>query len=171
MAVKSRPRQPKKQAPKSDVYVDMNGRSYVLSTLSPDERKFINRCKKFIADHDDWYRYANYWMPEITKLYAARGLTRREIIGTISWRIAQDLSGRLMIAKGLARPSDYRDEIEELVRNNFSSRREFCKATGLSEDMLSHVLAKRKHLAIDTLADALARIGYALHIAPLPDAK
>lgn len=32
--------------------------------------------------------------------------------------------------------------------------------------MLSHVLAKRKHLAVDTLADALAKIGYMLRIVP-----
>ncbi len=35
--------------------------------------------------------------------------------------------------------------------------------------MLSHVLAKRKHLAIQTLAEALEKVGYGLHIAPLPD--
>jgi hypothetical protein len=35
--------------------------------------------------------------------------------------------------------------------------------------MLSHVLAKRKNLSIQTLADALGKIGYSLHIAPIPD--
>jgi hypothetical protein len=34
--------------------------------------------------------------------------------------------------------------------------------------MLSHVLSKRKHLAIDTLADALARVGYSIHIVEAP---
>jgi hypothetical protein len=28
------------------------------------------------------------------------------------------------------------------------------------------VLAKRKHLAVDSLAEALAKIGYTLHIVP-----
>jgi len=32
--------------------------------------------------------------------------------------------------------------------------------------MLSHVLAGRKHIAIDTLSDALSRIGCALKIVP-----
>jgi hypothetical protein len=49
----------------------------------------------------------------------------------------------------------------------FKTRREFCEATGLSEDMLSHVLARRKHLAIDTLSSALEKVGYTLHIGPL----
>jgi hypothetical protein len=34
--------------------------------------------------------------------------------------------------------------------------------------MLSHVLARRKHLAIDTLESALGKIGYTLRIMPAP---
>lgn len=55
-----------------------------------------------------------------------------------------------------------------MIRTHFHTRREFCEATGISEDMLSHVLAGRKHLAIDTLSQALARIGYRLQITPRP---
>lgn len=76
----------------------------------------------------------------------------------------------MQVAAGLARPSDYRDELETLIQSKFRTRRGFCQATGLSEDMLSHVLAKRKNLAVDTLAEALGKIGYALHIVPVPDA-
>jgi hypothetical protein len=57
--------------------------------------------------------------------------------------------------------------LEHLILARFKTRREFCEATGLSEDMLSHVLARRKHLAIDTLNAALAKVGYTVHIAPL----
>jgi hypothetical protein len=83
---------------------------------------------------------------------------------TAVYQIAQDLSGRLAISLGLAREPDYRDELREIIRTRFKSQRAFCKATGLSEDMLSHVLAGRKHLGIDTLSDAMARIGYELRI-------
>jgi len=62
---------------------------------------------------------------------------------------------------------DYRDELELLIVTRFRTRREFCAATGLSEDMLSHVLARRKHMAIDTLTEALARTGFRLTIVPL----
>lgn len=65
------------------------------------------------------------------------------------------------------RAPDYRDELDELIRENFPTRRAFCEATGISEDMLCHVLARRKHLAIDTLNEALSRIGYTLRIQPL----
>ena len=58
-----------------------------------------------------------------------------------------------------------------LIHAKFRTRREFCEATGLSEDMLSHVLAKRKNLSIETLAEALAQIGYTIHITPLPEMK
>ena len=75
---------------------------------------------------------------------------------------------RLAVAQGVARNPDYRDEIEELIRTRFKTRREFCEATGLSEDMLSHVLARRKHIAIDTLSEALSRIGCFLRIVPQP---
>ena len=68
------------------------------------------------------------------------------------------------------RRSDYRDDLEQLILTKFRSRREFCEATGLAEDMLSHVLAKRKNLAIDTLTEALEKVGYTIHIVPLPEA-
>jgi hypothetical protein len=42
--------------------------------------------------------------------------------------------------------------------------RAFCKATGLSEDMLGHVLAGRKELSLEALRKGLERIGYRLRI-------
>ena len=72
----------------------------------------------------------------------------------------------MAVAAGLARLGDYRDELEELVRAKFAPRRAFCEATGLSEDMLSHVLAGRKDLSLSKLTGALERIGYRLRIVP-----
>jgi hypothetical protein len=152
-------------------YTDLKRIVYSLDSLDQAELELIDRCFQFTKDHPKWPEYANWWMSEVGKFYSDRGLSRRDTTQTIVWRVAQDLGSRIMIACGRARPSDYRDEIEELIRDRFRTRREFCEATGLSEDMLSHVLAKRKHLAIDTLADALAKIGYTIHIAPMPDAK
>jgi hypothetical protein len=63
---------------------------------------------------------------------------------------------------------DYRDQLADLIRTRFKSRRAFCKKTGLSETMLSHVLCGRKHLAVDTLMKALRRIGFQLRIVPQP---
>ncbi len=66
----------------------------------------------------------------------------------------------------MARLPDYRDELAELIDRLFATRRQFCEATGLSEDLLSHVLGRRKHLAIHTLVEALNRIGFSLRIMP-----
>lgn len=119
----------------------------------------------------NWANFHNVWMPRVSDLYTNRGLSREQIIKLPLWRIAQDLAGRIMVALGHARIPDYRDELGQLIRTEFPNRRAFCELTGISEDMLSHVLAHRKHLAIDTLTDALGRIGYQLHIAPAASPK
>lgn len=91
---------------------------------------------------------------------------RKQSRQTAVYRIAQDLGSRIAIQAGFARMPDYRDELDELIRSRFKTRREFCRATGLSEDMVSHVLARRKHLAVDTSQEALSKIGYSLRIVP-----
>ncbi len=152
-------------------YTDLDGRDYGLATLAPDEMELIRRLHEFSTRNPDWFAYRNYYVAELAKFGNSRGLTRRETTQTTAWRIAQDLAGRIAIAAGLAKRSDYRSELETLIHTKFRTRREFCEATGLSEDMLSHVLAKRKNLSIDALADALAQIGYTIHITPLPEVK
>ncbi|HUY89109.1 MAG TPA: hypothetical protein VMV10_10270 [Pirellulales bacterium] len=147
-------------------YVDLDGCRLQLATLDTQERELVQELKARAESHPDWNDYSNFWMAKVGDFYKARGLTRKETIGTVPYRIGQDLCSRIGIKAGLVRPSDYRDELEGLIRTRFRTRREFCEATGLAEDMLSHVLAKRKHLAVDTLAEALAKIGYTLHIVP-----
>jgi len=152
----------------SNIYVDLYGTAHSLAELSEEERRVIDTCEAFAKQHADWNRYSNFWMPEVSKLYSKRGMSRQEISRTVVWRVAQDIGSRLGIASGHVRAPDYRDELEQIIRERFSTRRQFCEVTGLSEDMLSHVLARRKHLAIDTLCDALGKIGYSLRIVPLP---
>ena len=84
--------------------------------------------------------------------------------------LPRDLGSRLAIQAGVARTPDYRDELSDLIESQFQTRRAFCQATGLTEDMLSHVLAGRKQLAISTLNDALSRIGFSLRIVPIKPA-
>jgi predicted transcriptional regulator len=100
-------------------------------------------------------------------LYSSRGWSRNKIIQSAVVRIAQDLSARCAVSQGHARRGDYRDDLHVLISTRFTSRRDFCRATGLSEDMLSHVLAGRKDLSIEKLAKVLAKIGYGVHIVPL----
>ena len=150
----------------ADVYMDLKGRGVSLDELPAAEKKLIAELKSAAKKADDWSVFRNLWMARVSEFYAGQDLTRPQIRQTAGYRIGQDLASRLAIATGMARQPDYRDELESLIAQRFPTRRAFCEATGLTEDMLSHVLSKRKHLAINTLEDSLRRIGYSLHIAP-----
>lgn len=147
-----------------DVYVDLHGREIALAGLDADERQLIARLCRHAGANPDWDAFDNYWTRTVPAFYKARGMPRTAMLRTIPWRIAQDLSARLGIAQGMIQPPDYRHELEDLVLNHFPTRRAFCRATGLSEDMLSHVLAGRKDLSLEALSRALERIGYRLRI-------
>ena len=151
----------------SNAYVDLKGERISLDALGEDERKLVSRLKRRAKSHSDWNDFENYWTHAVADFYDRRGMSRSASRRTAVYRIAQDLGSRIAVSQGLAQPPDYRDELDELIRRRFATRRDFCRATGISEDMLSHVLARRKHLAIDTLVDALSRIGCTLKIAPM----
>ena len=152
---------------KTNVYQDLKGRELALGDLPKAERTLIDQLRVEAKKAADWSDFSNLWMSKVSEYYSAQGLTRPQIRQTAGYRIGQDLDSRLAISKGMARAPDYRDELELLIHERFQTRREFCEATGLSEDMLSHVLSKRKHLAINTLEECLQRIGFTLHIAPM----
>ncbi len=150
------------------VYVDLKESEISLSRLDKEERRLVSVLLRRAATHPGWTEFDNFWFKAVGDFYDARGLTRKQSRQTAVVRIALDLSARLAVKAGLARLPDYRDELEELIRRQFPTRRAFCEATGLSEDLLSHVLARRKHVSIRTLTEALKRIGYVLHITPAP---
>jgi len=151
-----------------NTYTDLRGRMIILADLDDEEQKLFRRLKRRATTHRDWNDFENYWTKAVGNFYLGRGLSRKEVTQTALWKIAQDLGSRIGIEQGLVRVPDYRGELSALIREKFKTRREFCKATGISEDMLSHVLARRKHLAIDTLEEALGKIGCTLRIVPLP---
>ncbi|MFN0017180.1 MAG: hypothetical protein ACKVP0_02910 [Pirellulaceae bacterium] len=153
----------------TETYTDLHGRQHSLDGLTKPERAALERLRKLAATNPDWMAYSNQFVAEMDKLLTSTGKSRREQTQTVIYRVGQDLGSRLGVAQGNMRRSDYRDELQQLIATRFRTRREFCEATGLSEDMLSHVLAKRKNLAIDTLAEALAKVGFAIHITPMAD--
>lgn len=148
-------------------YTDIRGTAIPLCELDVDELALVKHLCDFVASSPTWNEFGNFYMPTVGNFYAARGLSRRETTETVPWRIAQDLYARIGLAEGQVRAPSYRGELELLILKRFKTRRAFCEATGLSEDMLSHVLAGRKNLSIDALTEALGRIGYGVHIAPL----
>src|SRR5260370_41445880 len=153
---------------RNDAYVDLNGQSVSLAKLEKEERKLVSALRRRAATKRNWTDFDSFWLAAVAEFYDARGLTRRQSDRTEVFQIAQDLSARLAVETGRAQLPDYRDELEELIVRHFPTRRAFCQATGLSEDLVSHVLARRKHVSIRTLTEALTRIGYVLHITPAP---
>ena len=153
----------------TEVYVDLHGVRYSLTHLDADEHELIEELRQFSRDDPESSAFRNHFMDAVGGFYEKRGRSRRDVTQTVIWRIAQDICSRLMVAEGSARAPSLREELVDLIESQFSSRREFCQATGLSEDMLSHVLAGRKNLSIGALTDALAKVGYTIHITPLPE--
>jgi len=153
---------------RNDTYTDYRGDVWSLADLDDEERKLVQTLKRRAAATSDWCEFSNFWSKAVGKFYDARRLSRAKTVNTLPYRIAQDLSSRIGLASGMMRLRDYRDDLADLIRTRFKTRREFCTATGLSEDMLSHVLAGRKHLAIETLMKALDRIGLEIRVMPKP---
>jgi hypothetical protein len=149
-----------------EIYVDLDGQEIYLGHLDVEERQLLVRIKRKAKTLSDWDAFDNWWTVAVTGFYAARGMDKKAVPRTIPWRIAQDYSSRLAVSEGQARLGDYRDDLERLVRERFPSRRAFCEATGLSETMLSHVLAGRKDLSLTSLTRALDVIGFRLVLRP-----
>ncbi len=151
---------------KTETYVDLDGNQFSLRYLDMDERRLVTTLMRKAARNPDWNDFDNYAYKAIGDFYDRRGLKRRETAQTMPFKILQDLSARLGIAQGFIRPDDYRDELEALIDRQFPSREAFCKASGISPAMLSHVLAGRKDLSMAALSKALERIGYRLRLVP-----
>ena len=155
----------------SDVYVDLDGTPIVLTGLDAAERQLVSRLRRRAATNPDWDAFRNYWTKAVPAFYRARGVSRKAVLRTVGWRIAQDLGGRLGIAAGYIPPPDLLGDLEGLVLRQFPSPRAFAKATGLSEELVDDLLAGRKPLSLEVLEPALERIGYRLQIRPAPEIK
>jgi hypothetical protein len=154
-----------------DDYVDLDGIPIPLAGLDTEERRLVAQLRRRARRNPDWDAFDNWWTRAIPEFYLARGVSRKAVVRTAVWRIAQDLSSRLGIAAGLIRPPDYRDELDDLIRTHYPSRRAFAQATGMAEAVLNDFLAGRKDLPLATLAQALERAGYRLHIIAAPRQK
>src|SRR5262249_44156933 len=95
--------------PHRSVYVDLKGREYALEGLAPEEQQIVVELQERAQNSSDWNDFDNWWLGRVAAFYDARGVSRRESRQTIIYRIGQDLSSRLAIAAGMARPPDYRD--------------------------------------------------------------
>src|SRR5881398_1333825 len=111
----------------ASIYRDLDGNEICLAHLDAEERKLLTRLRRRAQANPDWDAFDNYWTRAVPAFYEARGLARKAVPQTVLWRIAGDLSARIAIAAGLARLGDYRDDLEELIRTKYPSRRAFCE--------------------------------------------
>src|SRR5262249_41063712 len=135
----------------SRVYLDLDGNAIPVDGLDTEERRLLARLQRRARTHPDWCAFDNYWMAAVAGLYDQCGVSRKQIIRMPLYRIAQDLGVRLGIGQGMIQPATELDQLEDVVLNQFPSRRAFCKASGLSAALLDDVLAGRKDLPLTTL--------------------
>jgi hypothetical protein len=153
-------------------YVDLEGNAIALGGLDTEERALVARLRRRFRSRPGWCDFRNYALGVVADFYEARGLSRKSITDSAGFAIALDLCARLGIAEGKIAPPtfDYREQLERLVLQ-FPTRRAFCKAAGISQDMLSHVLAGRKDLSLESLSKALKRVGYRMQFMPATKPK
>src|SRR4051794_28144571 len=116
-------------------YQTITGRSIPVSKLSRSEKDFLSRVRQKYKERPEWTRFAAWWNAELTRA----GLSARSPL----YRVCQDLEARLGIRQGSVSPPDCRDSLADLIDEQFGSRQEFCRATGVDPGQLSRVFAGR----------------------------
>ena len=129
------------------IYLTITGGQIPLSGLSEPEFGFLEIVAKKYGPKQDWTRFAAWWNAK----FNASGLPTTSVV----YRVCQDLEARLGINQGKVSPPDYRDSLAELIDAGFSSRVNFCRATGVDPGQLSRVLASRDNLSMKVLNQVL----------------
>jgi hypothetical protein len=159
-------------AMRSADYVNCYGETIALDGLDSEERRLVARLRRRAQSGPGWCEFSDFAVNLVGAFYDKRGVSRKQARLSPVLRIALDLSSRLGIAEGKIAPPtfDYREQLERLVLL-FPTRRAFCKAAGISQNMLSHCLAGRKDLSMSSVSQALKRIGYRIDFVPQSKAK
>jgi hypothetical protein len=155
---------------KRNTYTTLHGYDLDLASLSPEESSIFVAAHKAYVDSPDWLDFKQKWLNEVVNYYDRHKVSRRETVQKPLYKAVQDLGSRLMVNAGYARMPDYRQQLLSIIETKFDTRREFCEAAGVTEDMLSHVLKGRKDLSIGALEELLGKIGYGLSLVPIPKA-
>lgn len=149
-------------------YTTLHGSELNLSALTPEEAALFAAARTAAGEAPEWHVFKQKWLNEVVSYYDRKQVSRREAVSKPLFRAVQDLGSRLMVNAAYARMPDYREQLLSIIEEKFETRREFCEAAGVSEDMLSHVLRGRKDLSIGALEEMLGKIGYSLSLVPLP---
>ena len=147
-------------------YRTLDGLLLSLSELSKEERQTLAEIQRAYKRNPDWCQFTNWWRKKVLQLY--RDLPPGEHTSKTVYLVGEDLEGRLGVAQGYLRQPDYRDELDDLITQNFRSRYAFCRATGLDQGFLSRLLRKSTNISVERLNRALLRIGWQLTLTEVP---
>jgi transcriptional regulator with XRE-family HTH domain len=139
-------------------YHTITGRTLGLGSLTEEERAFLGAVRRKYEEAPEWSEFGSWWFAR----FQAAGLSRE----SVTYRICQDLEGRLGFAQGMVAPPDYRDYLADLIEERYGSHYRFCKETGVDPGHLSRVLASRSDLSLRTLQRVLDALGATLIIQP-----
>ena len=145
-----------------EIYRTLTGRRVDLASLSQPEREALTAVRALYRRRPAWDEFAQEWIA-IARSMALSGGTKIPVKSTL-YRVCQDLELRLGVAEGQIAAPDYRDRLADLIEERFESRYAFCKATGIDQGNLSHVLAGRKHFSSDTLFRVLEALGVQIEL-------
>ena len=147
-------------------YETLEGVRIPLDRLDDEERRLFERLSRYAARNADWDAFTNRSWEWITDLYVPRGLSVKEILEQPLYYIAEDLEGRLAIAEGKARDSDYRDDLADLIEQSGTTCYKLARKAHISESQLSHVLKGRKNLSLAKLSALLDALGHRITFVP-----
>ncbi len=143
-------------------YTTLKGEKFDLDSLPEEQSNLWEKAEGYFQTAPEWTDFSTFWLRKVAKTF--EGLDRSEIVKMPIFKLCQDLESRLGIEQGYTREADYRDALRELIEVTFPSRYAFCKATGVNEGFLSHILRKDKNFSIPNLQEILEKMGYEMQI-------
>lgn len=147
---------------KDQIYKTLDGQLLYLADLSRQEQRILAEIKGAYERDPDWASFANLWREKTRRLYGT--LPSKKRTSQPVYLVGEDLEARLGVAQGYFRVPDLRDELRQLIDEEFQSRYEFCQATGLDEGFVSRVLRKSSGISVGRLDEALRRVGWELKL-------
>ena len=101
-------------------YQTLKNEIYDLDSLPPDQLEIYEAAWGFYQQEPNWDGFTAFWLAHVDRLQPK--LTHKEITETPIFKICEDMDSRLAIKGGYAASSDYRDELQMIIDEDFPSR-------------------------------------------------
>jgi hypothetical protein len=149
-----------------DLHRTLTGQLVDLSALSAKERAALARMRAFYEQRPDWTEFSRTWMAHVRdEVWGRENIP----VGCPLHQVCHDLEMRLGVTQGQVALPDFRERLPELIADKFGSRYAYCKAAGIDQGNLSHVLYRRKDFSAGMLERAVEAVDGVLQIVPIAD--